>query len=110
MGISSHSHQVLRRAIESGEFDTVQLKYSVFNLRNEELIRLAHRKDIGVIVMKPLGGFGMAGALKTSPYWDRLNAEDAPPLRPLQPPPVGGHTRHALPQGGGGERGPCPHL
>ena len=75
VGISSHSHQVLRRAIESGEFDTVQLKYSVFNLRNEGLIRLAHRKDIGFIVMKPLGGFGMAGALKTSCYCDRLNAK-----------------------------------
>jgi aryl-alcohol dehydrogenase-like predicted oxidoreductase len=75
VGISSHSHQVLRRAIESGEFDTVQLKYSVFNLRNEALIRLAHRKDMGVIVMKALGGFGMAGELKTSPYQDRLNAK-----------------------------------
>jgi len=75
VGISSHSHEVLRRAIESGEFDTVQLRYSVFNLRHEELIRLAHRKDIGVIVMKALGGFGMAGVLKVSPYWDRLNAK-----------------------------------
>jgi predicted aldo/keto reductase-like oxidoreductase len=75
VGISSHSHQVLRRAIESGEFDTVQLKYNVFNLRNQALIRLAHRKDIGVIVMKPLGGFGMAGALKASRCWDRLNAK-----------------------------------
>jgi len=75
VGISSHSHQVLRRAIESGEFDTVQLKYSVFNLRNEDLVRLAHRKDMGVIVMKALGGFGMAGELKTSPYQDCLNAK-----------------------------------
>jgi len=75
VGISSHSHQVLRWAIESGEFDTVQLRYNVFNLRNQALIRLAHRKDIGVIVMKPLGGFGMAGALKASPYRDRLNAK-----------------------------------
>jgi predicted aldo/keto reductase-like oxidoreductase len=73
VGISSHSHQVLRRAIESGEFDTVQLRYSVFNLRHEELIRLAHRKNVGVIVMKALGGFGMAGALKASSHWDRLN-------------------------------------
>lgn len=74
VGISSHSHQVLRLAIDSGEFDTVQLRYNVFNLRNEELIRLARRKDIGVIVMKPLGGFGMLGALKVSSYRDRLNA------------------------------------
>jgi predicted aldo/keto reductase-like oxidoreductase len=75
VGISSHSHEVLRRAIESGEFDTVQLKYSVFNLRNEPLVRLAHRKEIGVIVMKPLGGFGMVGELKASPHWERLNAQ-----------------------------------
>ena len=75
VGVSSHSHQILRRAIESGEFDTVQLRYNVFNLRNEELIRLAQRKGIGVIVMKPLGGFGMAGALKVFGYWDRLNAK-----------------------------------
>jgi predicted aldo/keto reductase-like oxidoreductase len=75
VGISSHSHQVLRWAIESGEFDTVQLKYSVFNLRHEDLIRLAHERGIGVIVMKPLGGFGMAGALKSSPYRDGLNAK-----------------------------------
>lgn len=75
VGLSSHSHQVLRRAIESGEFDTVQLKYSAFNLRNEALIRLAHRNDIGVIVMKALGGFGMVGELKASPHWDRLNAQ-----------------------------------
>jgi predicted aldo/keto reductase-like oxidoreductase len=64
---------VLRRAIESGQFDTVQLMYSLFDLRNQGLIRLAQRKNIGVIVMKPLGGFGMAGALKASPHRDHLN-------------------------------------
>ncbi len=75
VGISSHSHEVLRCAIEGGEFDTVQLKYSAFNLRNEPLIRLAHRNDIGIIVMKALGGFGMVGELKASPHWGRLNAQ-----------------------------------
>jgi len=74
-GMSSHSHQVLRWAIESGEFDTVQLKYSVFNLRHEDLIRVAHERDIGVIVMKPLGGSGMPGELKVSTRRERLNAE-----------------------------------
>jgi aryl-alcohol dehydrogenase-like predicted oxidoreductase len=74
-GISSHSHQVLRWALESGEFDTVQLKCSAFNLRHEDLIRLAHEKDIGVIVMKPLGGFGMPGELKASSHSERLNTK-----------------------------------
>lgn len=73
VGMSSHSHQVLRWAIESGEFDTVQLKYSAFNVRHEDLIRLAHERDIGVIVMKPLGGFGMPGELKASSHRERLN-------------------------------------
>jgi aryl-alcohol dehydrogenase-like predicted oxidoreductase len=73
IGMSSHSHQVLRWAIESGEFDTVQLKYSAFNLRHEDLIRLARESDIGVIVMKPLGGFGMPGELKASSHRERLN-------------------------------------
>jgi predicted aldo/keto reductase-like oxidoreductase len=75
VGMSSHSHQVLRWAIESGEFDTVQLKYSAFNIRHEDLISLAHERDIGVIVMKPLGGSGMPGELKASSHRERLNAE-----------------------------------
>jgi predicted aldo/keto reductase-like oxidoreductase len=75
VGISSHSHDVLEQAIESAEFDTVQLKYSVFDLSNEELIGRARRRDMGVIVMKPMGGFGMIGALRSSAYRDRLNAK-----------------------------------
>ncbi len=75
VGLSSHSHRVLRQAVDSGEFDTIQLRYNVFDLRNEPLIRLAQRKDIGVIVMKPLGGFGMVGALKAFHLEDRLNAQ-----------------------------------
>ena len=73
VGMSSHSHQVLRWAIQSGEFDTVQLRYSAFSHRHEDLIRLAHERDIGVIVMKPLGGFGMPGELKASSHRERLN-------------------------------------
>jgi aryl-alcohol dehydrogenase-like predicted oxidoreductase len=73
VGISSHSPQVLRLAIESGEFDTVQLAYSPFSRAAEGAMRLAHRRDIGVIVMKPVGGFGMPGSLKGSPYEERLS-------------------------------------
>jgi predicted aldo/keto reductase-like oxidoreductase len=75
VGISSHSHRVLRQAVDSGEFDTIQLRYNVFDLRNEPLIRLARRRNIGVIIMKPMGGFGMVGALKSFHLEDRLNAK-----------------------------------
>jgi aryl-alcohol dehydrogenase-like predicted oxidoreductase len=72
IGISSHTVEVLRRAIESQEFDTIQVKYSAFN--TAALIRLAQERDIGVIAMKPLGGFGMLGWLKSSPHAGFLNA------------------------------------
>jgi len=74
IGISSHTVEVLRRAIESQEFDTIQTKYSAFNTAGEALIRLAQERDIGVIAMKPLGGFGMLGWLKSSRYARFLNA------------------------------------
>ncbi len=74
IGISSHSLNVLRKAIRSGRFDTVQLKYSAFDSRSASLIRLAHKHDIGTIGMKPFGGFGMLGSLKHSPYEATLSA------------------------------------
>jgi len=67
IGLTSHSAEVLRRAVESGQFDTIEVKYSPFNREGEAVIRLAHRRDVGVIGMKPFGGFGMLGSLKASP-------------------------------------------
>ena len=67
IGLTSHSADVLRRAVESGRFDTIEVKYSPFNREGEAVIRLAHRRDVGVIGMKPFGGFGMLGSLKASP-------------------------------------------
>jgi aryl-alcohol dehydrogenase-like predicted oxidoreductase len=74
IGISSHRVEVLRRAVESQEFDTIQIKYSPFETAGEALVRLAQERDIGVIAMKPLGGFGMLGWLESSPHARFLNA------------------------------------
>lgn len=74
IGISSHSLDVLRKAIKCGRFDTVQLKYSAFDNTSAALIRLAHKRDVGVIGMKPFSGFGMLGSLKHSPYEATLSA------------------------------------
>jgi aryl-alcohol dehydrogenase-like predicted oxidoreductase len=74
IGISSHALAVLRRAVESQEFDTIQIKYSAFNTKGEALIRQAEERDIGVIGMKPFGGFGMLGWLRSSPEARSLNA------------------------------------
>jgi len=74
IGISSHSLSVLRWAIESGEFDTVQVKWGAFHSSSAGVIRLARERDIGVIGMKPFGGFGMFGSLKGSDFEKTLSA------------------------------------
>ncbi len=73
IGLTSHSAQVLRRAVESGQFGTIEVAYSPFNRSGEAVIRLAQRRDIGVIGMKPFGGFGMLGSLKASPLAQALS-------------------------------------
>jgi aryl-alcohol dehydrogenase-like predicted oxidoreductase len=74
IGLSSHSAEILRRAVTSGQFDTIEVAYSPFDRRGEAVIRLAHRSDIGVIGMKPFGGFGMLGSLKHSLHGRVLSA------------------------------------
>lgn len=65
IGMSSHNLDVLERAITSGEFDTVMLEYSAFFRETEGLIALAKERDVGVIVMRPLGGSGRMSFLRT---------------------------------------------
>ena len=64
IGLSSHSVEVLRIAIESDEFDTVMLEYSAFFPETAPLIELAQERDVGVIVMRPLGGSGRTSAMR----------------------------------------------
>jgi len=73
IGLSSHSVDVLEEAIASGEFDTVLLMYSPFNRETTRTILHAQEKDIGVIVMKAMGGGGMLGTLKSSEHETALN-------------------------------------
>jgi aryl-alcohol dehydrogenase-like predicted oxidoreductase len=75
IGISSHSLRVLRRAVESGEFDTLQVKWGAFHPESARLIDLAYSRDVGVIGMKPFGGFGMFGSLKDSGFEKVLTAK-----------------------------------
>jgi aryl-alcohol dehydrogenase-like predicted oxidoreductase len=74
IGITSHSADVLRRAVTSGQVDTIEVAYNPFDRRGEGVIRLAHRKDIGVVGMKPFGGFGMLGSVRGSSWGRALNA------------------------------------
>jgi predicted aldo/keto reductase-like oxidoreductase len=65
IGISSHNLNILDLAIRCGEFGAVMLEYSAFYNDTEPLIELAMEHDIGVIVMRPLGGSGRTSAIRT---------------------------------------------
>lgn len=59
IGISGHNPYVLIKAIKTGEFDTVLVDFNVLNRKaTEEVIPLAKKLDVGIIIMKTLGGCG----------------------------------------------------
>ncbi len=65
IGISSHSLEVLEQAITCGEFDTVMVEYSAFFPQTHQLISMAKERDVGVIVMRPLGGSGRMSSIRS---------------------------------------------
>jgi predicted aldo/keto reductase-like oxidoreductase len=57
IGITSHNLGILKQAIASDRFDTIQVLYSfVEDEAGKEVIPMALKNDLGVIAMKPLGG------------------------------------------------------
>jgi len=59
IGITGHNPYVLSKAIKTGEFDTVLVTFNVLDrAATENLIPLAKEMDVGVIIMKALGGCG----------------------------------------------------
>ncbi len=65
IGVSSHNSELLEMLITSREFGSVMLEYSAFMPETTHLIDLAARHDVGVIVMRPLGGSGRTSAMRT---------------------------------------------
>jgi predicted aldo/keto reductase-like oxidoreductase len=63
IGITGHSREVLREAIERGLFDTIQFPYNPIETEWEEVVLPAAKKaNMGIIGMKPLAG----GALRNA--------------------------------------------
>lgn len=77
IGVSTHNLDVLRMIIESDAFDTVMVDYSAFAPEPAALIEAASERDIGVIVMRPVGGSG-----RTSVMRGQIDRRDAQPLTP----------------------------
>ena len=59
IGISGHNPYILAKAVRTGEFDTVLVPLNVLDRKaTEELIKLVNKFDVGLVIMKPLGGCG----------------------------------------------------
>ncbi len=56
IGITSHSPEILDKAIDTGEFSTIQCPYNPVERQAEKVFKKAKEMNIGVIVMKPLAG------------------------------------------------------
>lgn len=74
IGITSHSIEMLEKAIEDNYFETVQFPYNIVEKQAEELFRKANKNNIGVIVMKPLAGGAITDSELALKYI--LNNED----------------------------------
>ncbi|MEO8539932.1 MAG: aldo/keto reductase [bacterium] len=64
IGISTHDLEIADRAIRSGEFATIMIEYSAFYPESAPLIELASENDVGVIVMRPVGGSGRTSTMR----------------------------------------------
>lgn len=74
IGITSHYPSVLIQAIRTGEFDVVQVPLNIVTRHAaDELIPLARKENIGVVVMKP---FGAMGSIEQCPEFKALFGVD----------------------------------
>lgn len=57
LAFSSHdSPENITKLIDTGMFDVLLLQYNIINRRNETVLRYAHGKGIGVVIMSALAG------------------------------------------------------
>ncbi|MGL5754306.1 MAG: aldo/keto reductase [Paraclostridium sp.] len=56
IGITSHNVETIKKAVYSDKFDTVQFPYNIVEDQADEIFKEANKRNIGVIVMKPLAG------------------------------------------------------
>jgi len=79
IGITIHrSLPVMRKAIKSGEFETIMLAYSPLDQEGveKEILPMAKEHDMGVVIMKPLSG----GQLSTPRTEEEREEADLDPI------------------------------
>lgn len=56
IGVTSHNVNMLDRLIDTDEFSTIQFPYNAVENQAEKVFEKAKKKDIGILIMKPLAG------------------------------------------------------
>ncbi|BEP28772.1 aldo/keto reductase [Helicovermis profundi] len=56
IGITSHSVDILEKALELDLFETIQFPYNLVENQGEKIFKIANEKNVGVIIMKPIAG------------------------------------------------------
>lgn len=56
IGITAHSLDMLKLAVESGYFETIMYPYNIIENQADEVFKRAKELDLGVIAMKPMAG------------------------------------------------------
>ncbi len=56
IGISSHKNFIAKKAVESGKFVSVQVPFNAVEDQFKEVIEMAAKRDVAIIIMKPLAG------------------------------------------------------
>lgn len=80
IGITSHSMDMLRIALESGKFETIMYPYNIVETQAFELFRRAKELNIGVIAMKPMAGGNLEdGAMALKFIFENENITTAIP-------------------------------
>lgn len=55
-GITTHSLEMLEKVVEENKFETIQFPYNIVETQAENIFKIAKKKGIGIIVMKPFAG------------------------------------------------------
>lgn len=56
IGITAHSAEFIKQIIHEMPFETLQFPYNLVERQGESVFEVAHKRGIGVIVMKPIAG------------------------------------------------------
>lgn len=85
IGVTSHQVDRLVRMLKTGYFDTIQVPYNFNELQAEEnLLKAAQDNNIGVIIMKPLGGGALPAHLSLRFFNDKAVSVIIPGMDTLE--------------------------